>query len=40
LNAIIEEASRDGTVRHIGYVPEEALESRYASARIFAYPSR
>lgn len=40
LNAMIEEASRDGTVRRIGFVPEETLESLYAGARIFVYPSR
>lgn len=40
LNAMIEEAARDGTVRRIGFVPEETLESLYAGARIFVYPSR
>lgn len=40
LNAIIEEASRDGTVRRVGFVPEETLESLYAGASVFVYPSQ
>lgn len=40
LNLAIEEASRDGTVRPIGFVSEETLEALYAGARLFVYPSR
>lgn len=40
LNAFIEEASRDGTVRRMGFVSDETLESLYGGARIFVYPSR
>jgi alpha-1,3-rhamnosyl/mannosyltransferase len=40
LNDMIEQASRDGTVRRVGFVPEELLEALYAGARAFVYPSR
>lgn len=40
LNDLIEQASRDGTVRRIGFVPEETLQALYAGARLFIYPSR
>lgn len=40
LDQLIEEASVDGTVKRIGFVPEAALGALYAGARLFIYPSR
>lgn len=40
LNSTIEAASRDGTVRRLGFVSEATLEALYAGARLFIYPSR
>ncbi|KUO51815.1 MAG: hypothetical protein APF82_09750 [Sphingomonadales bacterium BRH_c42] len=40
LNDMIERASRNGTVRRIGFVPEETMEALYVGARMFIYPSR
>lgn len=40
LNRTIEAASRDGTVRRLGFVSEATLEALYAGARVFIYPSR
>ncbi len=40
LNASIEEASKDGTVRRLGFVPQQLLDVLYAGAGLFIYPSR
>ena len=40
LDRQIEDASRDGSVRRLGFVSEEALEALYAGAKLFIYPSR
>lgn len=40
LNAAIEEAAKDGTVRRLGFVQQELLDVLYAGAGLFIYPSR
>lgn len=40
LDRLIEDASRDGSVRRLGFVSEEALQALYAGAKLFVYPSR
>ena len=40
LDELIAEASIDGTVKRIGFVPEASLGALYAGARLFIYPSR
>lgn len=40
LNALIEQASADGSVRQLGFVPDAVLQTLYASATAFIYPSR
>lgn len=40
LDAQIEHASNDGTVRRLGFVSEELLSVLYAGASLFIYPSR
>lgn len=40
LDALIDEASADGTVKRLGFVSEDLLHSLYAGATAFIYPSR
>lgn len=40
LDALIEEASADGTVRRLGFVSDAQLQMLYAGATTFIYPSR
>ena len=40
LDALIEEAAADGTVRRLGFVSDTLLQSLYAGATAFVYPSR
>lgn len=40
INALIDNASRDGTVRRLGFVSEETLATLYGGAALFIYPSR
>lgn len=40
LDALIEQASADGSVRRLGFVSEQLLQTLYAGATAFIYPSR
>ena len=40
LNAIVEDVARYGTVRRLGFVPQDLLNVLYAGAGLFVYPSR
>ena len=40
LDSLIEQASADGTVRRLGFVSDALLQSLYAGATAFIYPSR
>lgn len=40
LDALIEDAAADGTVKRLGFVSDTLLQSLYAGATAFVYPSR